>query len=287
MRTIIFRDGRLYREDAALISPLDNGFLFGEGVFETMRADRGRIFLLPQHLERLLRGLELLEIPRPEIFPRIPDLGDEIIRADGLQEGCAAVKLAISSGAPGSTPTLLLQVRALESDFIRRRQRGLKAGLVPWRRDAANPLLAIKSLNYLENRHALRLMRSRNLDEGIFLNQDGELCEGTFSNLFLVSGDTILTPPESAGLLPGITRAFLLKNCRRIGLEIREQKLYPADLEKCDGAFVSSSLMDVAPLLQLERQHFSPAKTAPLRGKLARLFSSARQQQQQQPAPWE
>ncbi|NPA25550.1 MAG: aminotransferase class IV, partial [Deltaproteobacteria bacterium] len=275
MNTIIFREGRLYRNDAALISPADSGFLFGEGVFETMRADYGRIFLLPQHLERLVRGLKLLEIPEPEPLGQIPDLCHELIQAGNLEQGVAVIKLAVSSGSPGSTPTLLLQARALDPNLISQRQAGMRAGLVSWRRDAANPLLAIKSLNFLENRHALRTMRARGLDEGIFLNQAGELCEGTFSNLFLVSGNTILTPPESAGLLPGITRAFLLENCRRIGLEIREQKLRPADLENCDGAFLSSSLMDTAPLLQLEQARFQLLKTTGLLEKLRQLFAAA------------
>ena len=148
----------------------------------------------------------------------------------------------------------------------------MRALILPWRRDRRNPLLAVKSLNYLENRYGLQEARKRGFDEAIFLNHEGEFCEGSFSNLFLIRGESLLTPPLTAGLLAGITRAFILQSANLLGLDCREVTLYPKDLKECDGAFLTSSLMEIAPLIELDEHKFDLIRTSKLRNILQKTF---------------
>ena len=279
MPDIIFLNHRFLPETEAGISVTNSGFLFGEGVFETVRADRGRPFRLAAHLERLRRGLQVLGLPEPDALGRAAAVCEQLLEENHLLEQAAVIKLVVSGGNPAEKepqPTFLVRATPLDSEAIARRQTGLRAGIIPWRRDRANPLLGIKSLNYLENRLALRWAHNQGFDEGIFTNHEGELCEGTFSNLFLVRGETLLTPPESSGLLAGITRQFILETAPGLGLEVREVPLRADQIEGCSGAFLTSSLMDLAPLLELEGKSFDPAATRSCRSRLQQAFAAAR-----------
>ena len=280
MSRTIYLNGRFIAEDEARIGALDGGYLFGEGVFETLRADWGRPFRLTEHLERLRRGLRLLELSEPDGLEESGALCARLLRLNRLAGEPAAIKLAVSRGPAengASPPTFLVRATALDQAAMARRRAGLRAGIVPWRRDRLNPLLGIKSLNYLENRLALKWARRQGCDEGIFVNLEGELCEGTFSNLFLVLGETIFTAPESSGLLAGITRGFILETAPALGLEIRREALSPAQLEACSGAFVTSSLMDLAPLLELGGVAFDAEATGKLQKRLRQAFAASRQ----------
>jgi branched-subunit amino acid aminotransferase/4-amino-4-deoxychorismate lyase len=272
-------DGVIQTEDKAHISPLNPGFLFGEGLFETVRADTGEPFLLSEHIARMRAGLKILQLEPPADFDLIPSAVKKLLTTNQLVQGAAIIKLICSQNHPISpkidstaSTTLIIKTTRLELKEINQRQQGLRAQIIPWRRNRNNPLLGLKSLNYLENRYALQKTRCQGFDEGIFLNQEGELCEGTFSNLFLVRKGTLLTPPLKAGILPGITRAFILKKAHSAGIKYRETKLFPNDLKSCEGAFLTSSLMHLAPLIELDQNKFDPSQTAPLRKLLLSHF---------------
>ncbi|HDS15863.1 MAG TPA: hypothetical protein ENN66_04480 [Proteobacteria bacterium] len=284
MSTLIFIDNRLAPADEAVISAQDNGYLFGEGLFETIRAYHGKPFLLSAHLTRLRRGLRQLELPEPPNLIQVPDIIKELLAANQLDHREAAVRIIVSGReAEPDHPahrfsTLLIKVAELDLNLIGRRQQGIKALLLPWLRDRTHPLRGIKSLNYLENRQALRECRKQGFDEGIFLNLEKQLCEGTYSNLFLLRKNTLLTPPLEAGLLPGITRAFIIEQATRVGLACREDNLYKEDLETTDGALLTSSLMELAPVLQLGEHKFDLEKTAALVRGLKKCFRNETRQ---------
>ena len=279
MQQLIFINGRFIPENQASISPLDAGFLFGDGLFETIRTYHGHPFLIDEHLARLRLGLQKLAIPEPQNLEQSPAIITKLLSANQLTRKTSVIKLVVSRGNTeinNLDKTLLstLMIRATELDLesIRRRQQGMRAQILPWRRDRRNPLLTVKSLNYLENRYGLQEARRRGFDEGIFLNQEGELCEGSFSNLFLIRDESLLTPPLTAGLLPGITRAFILQTASRLNLACREMALYPKDVETCDGAFLTSSLMELAPLLELGEHRFDLKQTTKIRSLLLEVF---------------
>ncbi|MBN2810208.1 MAG: aminotransferase class IV [Deltaproteobacteria bacterium] len=276
----VYLNNTFMQEDQAAISPLNNGYLFGEGLFETLRSDRGYPFRLAQHLERLRSGLRKLALPEPPDLNCSAEIIKELLKRNHLSQTPANIKMVVSrdSSPPartGETPPSSLMIRASALDLaeISRRQQGMRALILPWRRDQHNPLLSLKSLNYLENRYALREARSRGFDEGIFLNQAGELCEGTFSNIFLIQDKTLLTPPLNAGILPGITRDFILESAGRLAIDCRTIPLHPQIIKTCDGAFLTSSLMQIAPLLELDKHAFDLKQTVELRRRLHRTFT--------------
>ncbi|HIE07213.1 MAG TPA: hypothetical protein EYP64_04140 [Desulfarculaceae bacterium] len=279
MKTYIYIDGAVIPENEAAISPFSPGFLFGEGLFETLRADTGLIFMLPEHLERMRAGLKMLNLQIPTDFDQIAAVSTELLTKNRLLHKTATIKLICcarnlehkTSSLKVST-TLIIRVTELNLDEIGERQRGMRALILLWRRNRSNPLLAIKSLNYLENRYGLKEAVRTGFDEGIFLNQEGELCEGTFSNLFLIRQRTLLTPPLNAGILAGTTRDFILRKARQAGIECQEMPLLADDLKNCDGAFLTSSLMRLAPLTEVDQKTFNLEKSATLRRQLLDFF---------------
>ncbi len=278
MSRYIAIDDKIIPETKACISPLNPGFLFGEGLFETIRADSGKPFLLPEHLERMRKGLKTLGLEQPADFDKTATIISNLLEINQLNRAVAVIKLICSQPSnvnPDAKPETCLIIKAdkLDLSAIKIRQQGLGAQILPWRRDSRNPLLALKSLNYLENRYALRSVKQQGFTEGIFLNQAGELCEGTFSNLFLIRANRLLTPPLTAGILPGITRAFILKNAPAAGIEVWETPLFPDDLKTCAGAFLTSSLMRLAPLLELGQNRFALKETAALRETIMDFFN--------------
>lgn len=275
-------NGEIISEDKARISPNNPGFLFGEGLFETIRADDGVPFLLTKHLLRLRSGLKYLNIEAPTSLNRADNLITQLLKANRLTKKSSVIKIICSrnpqigvDAAPKPAASLIITTTELDLKEIKSRQAGIRADIIPWERNCNNPLLALKSLNYLENRYALQMAKRDGFSEGIFLNQKGELCEGTFSNLFLIRGNRLLTPPLTAGILPGITRAFILEKAPAVGIEVCETPLFPDDIETCSGAFITSSLMHLSPLLKLGRNQFDLKKTNALRKILMKFFAPA------------
>jgi len=272
MTQFIAIDGKITPEDTAILSPNNPGFLFGEGLFETIRADAGRPFLLPEHLERMRSSLKILDLELPANFNLTAAIISDLLTANRLEQKSSVIKIICTQNQPANpdiktkpATNLIIKTTELNLEEIKKRQQGIRAQLIPWRRDSSNPLLALKSLNYLENRYALQNVKRQGFDEGIFLNQTGELCEGTFSNLFLIRKGYLLTPPLTAGILPGIIRAFILEKAQFAGIKVQEVPLSPEDLKTCDGAFLTSSLMYLAPLLEINQIKFDPDQTASLR----------------------
>ena len=255
---VIFQDNRYISAARAVISPFDPGFMYGDGVFETIRLYQGIPFKLNLHRQRLERGLEVLGIPKPEMVDKLPDIINHLSSRNHLQNIQGMVRIMISRGQEATGPTCIIQAVPLDTKAVRQRQQGMKTIVLPWKRDPQNPLLAIKTMNYLENRHGRELAARQGADEGIFLNFNNELCEGTFSNLFLVGKDSIVTPPVEAGLLPGITRKIIIDCCRQEGIVCREEKIPFDRLPSFKGGFLSSSLMELAPLENLGPCQFNP-----------------------------
>jgi branched-subunit amino acid aminotransferase/4-amino-4-deoxychorismate lyase len=279
MRPHIYINGQIIPENKAAISPLNPGFLFGEGLFETIRADAGTIFMLPEHLARLRAGLKTLDLQLPPDFDQITTVTSELLARNRLLDKTAAIKLICSTKSPGDRTTpiepstsLIIRAAELDLDAISKRRQGMRALLLPWRRDRRNPLHSIKSLNYLENRYGLNEAKKAGFDEGIFLNQEEELCEGTFSNLFLIRQKTLLTPPLTAGILPGTCRAFILEKARQAGIDCQEIPLSAVELKDCDGALLTSSLMRMAPLTGVDRISFDLKQSTGLRRQLLDFF---------------
>ncbi len=207
----VWMNGTLLRDDEARISIFDHGLVVGDGVFETIKVVGGRAFALTRHLDRLARSAAGLGIPAPDL---------DQIRAGALAviDASPAVPLArmritvtAGIGPLGSergpsplTAIVALAEQAAPADFV-------DVAVVPWPRNERGALSGLKTTSYGENVRALAYAAEHGGSEAIFGNTVGNLCEGTGTNIFVVLGGRLITPPLSAGCLAGVTRALVIE----------------------------------------------------------------------------
>ncbi|MEM7146176.1 MAG: aminotransferase class IV [Verrucomicrobiota bacterium] len=243
-KRFVWANGSIVIDRDVVVSPFDHGLLTGDGVFETLGAYDGRVFAMSRHYARLLRsagGLGL-EVPAREVL----ESGcHEVVASNNLSK--ARVRITITGGeAPlGSEkgkagPTVL--IAAAEAP---RWPRTGKVISVPYTRNEKGALVGMKSTSYGENVIALSYAKERGGDEAIFGNTRGELCEGTGSNIFLVNGREVLTPPLDSGCLAGITRELVLDICEREGIDVSQGPIPMTALDEAQEAFLTSSTREV------------------------------------------
>ena len=255
MSEIVYLNGRLVKIDEAGIEPTDQGFLFGAGLFETMRAYNGCIFLLGRHIKRLISSAHVLGIAE--------------IDSAGLEEACrsvisanrlasARVRLTVSRGTSNSfpptsgPPTILVQAQVYEPPASEKYRTGYRAALSAHPRYSRSMLVRHKTTNYLECLLARSGAVSQGNDEALFINESGNLTEGSASNIFLIDPDgKLITPPLDAGLLPGITRLLTLEMATKKWIEVIEKHIRQVDLRNFRVAFITSSLIEIMPLASI------------------------------------
>jgi branched-chain amino acid aminotransferase len=274
-------NGAVGPAETACVSPLDRGFLYGDSVYETIRTYGGRPFMLREHLSRLGRSAERLEIP----FERAPvDIERETLRTIAearLPETAVRVVLTRGRGPLGydpegcGPPTVVIHARPcpeIPASFLRE---GVDVAIVDVTRNAATSLdPAIKSGNLLNNFLAWRAARRLGAYEPILLNASERLTEGASSNLFVVRGERLLTPPLADGLLEGITRGLVLELARGDGLDAAEESLRADDLRSADEAFLTSTLKGVLPIRRCDGWPIRAGRPGPITRRLMALFEA-------------
>lgn len=255
MGTIYF-NGNL-TEKKAVISPIDRGFLYGDGVFETMRSYGGIVFRQEEHLKRLFHSAGVISLKIPYTISQLKEATSETLSANRL--GNAYIRITVSRGEgagliPPSSPggNLLIVVQEVPLFPKRWRTDGLSGVVVKIRKDSHSPLPSIKSLNYLPNILAIIEAQGRNADEGIILNSDCLISSATASNIFLVSGGKLLTPSLKSNILPGITRQAVIEIARRLGYEVCETEIKKEGLVLANEAFLTSSVREIVPLTLID-----------------------------------
>jgi branched-chain amino acid aminotransferase len=270
---LIHLNGRLVEAAAARIDPADRGFLLADGLFETLRVYDGRAFRLDRHLARLAAGADLLGLPMPAAA-RIAAAVGETLAANRHRQASLRITLARGVGPRGllppadASPTLLIASHPLAEAG----PTSFAAGLVGVRRNEHSPLSQLKSLAYLDNILALREAAAAGCDEALLLNTAGRPVAGSRSNLFLVREGTLLTPPASEGVLPGIARETILELAQAAGIPCRQMPLTLADLAAADEAFVSNSVIELKPLRLLAGRAL---ETGPMALDLGRRYAEA------------
>jgi len=267
MEEIVYLNGSLVPLSQARLSPFDWGFIYGYGLFETMRAYSGRIFRLEKHLARLTRSAEFLGITSESIQTLEKALYDTL-QANNLSD--ARIRLTLSGGvgepAPDPlaprTPTLFIIARNYTPypDYVY--QRGFKAIVSDIRRYTQSRASATKSLNYMDSLLARREAKLAGADEAIMLNEQGFLAEGSTSNIFLISDNTLLTPSQDSGILPGITREVVLEIAASSNIQAVERKISPEELLQAKEAFLTNSLLEIMPLTQVSEQNIGSGKAS-------------------------
>jgi branched-chain amino acid aminotransferase len=278
---LVYLNGDWYPRSEAKVSVYDHGFLYGDGIFETLRAYDGRIFMLDEHLNRLQRSAEAIRLVPPLTKGQLERVLYESLSRNGLSN--ARIRLTISRGvgelgldvALCPQPTVVVMARAFEGCPADLYRRGMTAGIVATRRISAaalNP--AIKSLNFLNNILAKLEAQARGADEALMLNQQGQLTEGTTSNLFWISGRTLKTPAVECGLLPGVTRRLVLELARRNEINITEGGFPPADLLCADEAFLTNTSLEIMPLVQVDGKPIGAGTPGETTRQLHELFKT-------------
>ena len=255
----VFLNGAVVDESEALIAMNDRGVLFGDGVFETVRAYEGKPFRLERHLERLRAGcreLRISDIPRDK---ELRDILSELYRLN-VASGDAYMRITLTGGPFDGNRTLersgssgvYVVVKPFEGYPAHYYERGMRVIVSRIRKNESSPLSRIKSNNYLDNLVAKQEAKDRGADDALLLNGGGYLAEGTSSNLFLVQHGMVATPGIECGLLPGITREVVLELCEEYGVVCETGLFVLDDLLGADEAFFTVSTGEIVPIAEVE-----------------------------------
>lgn len=257
MEEIVYLNGSLIPRSQARVSVFDYGFLYGYGLFETMRAYHGTIFLLERHLKRLLDSAAVISLGSKLADIDLGRACVETLRANALQD--ARLRLTVSKGEvdsfPGSstsgTPTVLVTATGYSALSPQIYNKGFKAGVSSLRRYSQSPLSRLKSANYLLSLLAKMEAEAAGLNESLLLNEHGFITEGSLSNVFFVSHTGLVTPPLESGILPGITRQVVMELAHPLRINVTEGEVRLEDLGQFDEAFLTNSVVEIMPLVEV------------------------------------
>jgi len=278
MEELVYLNGKLLLSSQAWLSPFDHGFLYGYGLFETMRAYSGKVFRLSRHIDRLKSSAAFMGLTEKLAHYDLARAVTDTIQANHLTD--ARIRLTVSAG-PGdvvpapdrcSEPTVFIIARPYTPLSAKVYERGFQACLSSFRRDSSSPLSRLKSCNYLLSVLARREAKLAGADEALLLNEKGELTEGSTSNLFIVSGGVVLTPPLESGILPGIARETTLEIASSLMMKVEERRLVPGQLCRADEAFLTNSLLEIVPLTIVDDKPVGSGHPGPLTRKLMSAY---------------
>jgi branched-chain amino acid aminotransferase len=278
MSTWVHLDGRLVKGEEATVSVFDHGFLYGDGLFETMRAYSGRVFRIDHHMRRLLESCRGLELKVPYALEDLKEAVYETIGANGLRD--AYVRLTVTRGRgearPDPTtcgaPTVVVVTRSFSAYSAEQYERGYRGCIVSPRQNSMSSLSRMKTTSFLKHILARMEARGAGFDEGILLNTGGFLCEGAVSNLFLVKDRTVRTPAQDCGILPGITRSVVVEIVHEEGIPLIEGELPAHELTQADECFLTNSLMEVMPLVEVDGKRIGGGKPGPVTRRISARY---------------
>jgi aminodeoxychorismate lyase len=271
---ITFLNGQFVPEAQAVIPVNDRGFMYGDGLFETVRVVNGRPFRLAQHLERMTRGADFLKIKPPFAPKELQQFVEQLIEQNQMPEAILRVTLTRGPGERGYTPnaegrpTVVMTLHAAPAS-----ENPIHWSLItsPFRVLAADPLSSFKTLNKLTHVMARAEAMARGADEALLINTNGEVAETASGNLFWVYNDKICTTPTGRGVLPGITRAVVLEICQALGLQTNKRVIKPEALRNSEGIFVTQSALGIVPVAMFDGE---PSAPSPL---VDQIFSAYRE----------
>ena len=287
MRGAVYVNGTIAPADQAVVPVYDHGFVYGEGVYETLRTYNKVPFLYDRHMRRLRASAErlLLDVPYDDAT-MLTWIEQTVAAAGPLDE--AYIRILHTRGVgelnydPKSTPapTTVIIAKPFEAPAPRVFNDGIRISLVDMLRNhpkSVNPI--IKSNNLLNNALAMQMAYRSGAEEALMCNFRGELTECSQANFFMVRNGVVLTPPSQAGLLEGVTRAFLFEIGREIGIDVREETLHPNDLESADEMFITSTTRELSPVVNVDGRVVGTGKPGPITQQLlARYQARAREQ---------
>ncbi len=275
----VWIDGTFFPKSEAKVSVFDHGFLYGDGVFEGVRAYEGNVFCLDEHIERLFNSARAIALEIPLTRQEIGDAIVETLKRNKLTSGYIRPIVSRGIGDLGLDPrkcpkaSVIVIADTLQMYPQQFYDEGLEIAIVSTRRNLPTALSPqIKSLNYLNNILARLEVNRLGVGEGIMLNHEGYVAEATADNIFIVKGGAIKTPAIPMGALPGITRGCVIELARDAGMNVIETILTPYDLYTADECFLTGTGAEVVPARAIEGRAIGSGKPGPITRKLIELF---------------
>ena len=279
MSRIVYLNDRLVPEEQARVSVFDHGLLYGDGVFEGMRAYSGRVFRMQAHLDRLWDSARAIALEIPIGKEALAHAVDETLAANQLPDGY--VRLVITRGAgtlgldPARTknPQVIIIADTISLYPRELYDRGLRIVTAATQRSHPATLSPrIKSLNYLNNIMAKLEGQQAGCVEALMLNHKGEVAECTADNVFAVRRGIVLTPPPDAGILEGITRGAVMDLAKTAGIDCREATLTRHELYTADEMFITGTAAEVVPVVEIDGRKIGDGIPGPITKRLAADF---------------
>ena len=278
MSRFVSINGEIVKREEATVSAFDRGFLYGDGLFETVRAYGGVPFMLDEHLARMAGSAAELGIPMPG-GDGIAAAVRQLIELNELAD--AYIRITISRGVHTGLlvpdeppePTLVIEARELHPYPARMYESGAAVVVSPVVHDSVSPLRRHKTLNYLPSILAKREAKERGADEAILLDPAGHVAEGATCNVFCIRrhGGRLCTPPLDMNILPGITRATVIRLAHDAGIKVTEARFTAAELQSADEVFLTNSLMEVMPVRSVDGQDL-PQAPGPITRTMAQSY---------------
>lgn len=252
----VFLNDAYFEEDSALVSPLSPGFMYGYGVFETIRVSGKKALFLDQHYGRLVRALAVLGMACPHQESELQPIIEKLLELNGIEEGF--VKVVCSKAIPKEQPhkeadiLILTGTKTYKAEYAT----GFKVCLAEAKRNEFSKLVGIKSMNYAENILEKEAATRRGFDEAVFLNTHDQVAEGCVANVFWVKDGVVYTPSLDCGILEGTARARVIQRCAELGIPVHEGAYGLDELLGADEVFLTNALMDVMPVSLVEDANF-------------------------------
>jgi branched-chain amino acid aminotransferase len=277
---LVYLNGRFVPKEKAVVSAFDHGFLYGDGIYETMRAYNGTIFLLKKHLSRLKRSAAAISLTLPLPGAKIEAALKESLIVNKLQEAYVRIHISRGPGEIGldpalcSAPTMVIVAKPFHDYPAENYRRGVRVAFVKTRRNhplAIDP--SIKSTNFLNNIQAKIEAIKAGAYEGIMLNWEGYVAEGTISNIGMVKKGVLYTPHVKSGILKGVTRDLVLRLAKKNHVPVRETLLLPQDFLTADECFLTNTTMELMPVTRIGRTVIGNGKPGPVTAMLGQAYT--------------
>ena len=277
---LVYIDGQYYPKSQAKVSVFDHGLLYGDGVFEGIRAYSGSVFKLKEHVDRLYRSAHMLMLEIPITKEQMIQAVVETLRRNNLRDSYIRLVVTRGIGDLGLNPrkcpkpTIIIITDTISLHKGGAKEDGVTAMLSWVKRDPVDATShEIKSLNYLNSILAKIEANIAGVDEAICLDKNGCVCEGVAENIFILKKDKIFTPPSYTGALPGITAEEVMKLAQKLGYEVREKNITPFELFNAEEVFFTGTAAEVVPVREINKRTINSGKPGSVTKRLMEEFA--------------
>jgi branched-chain amino acid aminotransferase len=275
----VYLNGKIVPKEKALVSVLDHGFLYGDGIYETLMVYNGKIFKIDEHIKRFFQSAKMTGFKMPMTKSQIEAAFYKTLKANNLKEAYIRIQITRGYGDIGldpalcPKPTVVIIPKEFHGHPKEYYQMGVHVAVVNVRRNhpmALNP--KIKATNFLNNILAKIESLNKKAYEAIMLTIDGYVAEGTICNIFIVKDRTLITPPTNIGILEGVTRGLIIKLAKEKGIKVLEKAFKKEALYKADECFLSSTTMEIMPVTRVDNKKIGKGSPGEMTKKLLSDF---------------